>query len=198
MNFDPPPEGFLRDIRAQALCFGVDVNTDDIIPSNNLQNIDIQFLATKAMSGLRPTFYEEVRALGGCILIGGVNFGSGSSREQAVDCLKAARVLAVVADSFRPIFFDNAFNVGLPVLAVPNIRAGVTERDVLHVDIENARVCNETTGRVFEGTALPPVGLAKLRQGGLLGNLRRYILDHGMDRPYESAADYAPRCTPRL
>lgn len=174
----------MKEIRGTVLAFGDGINTDDIIPSNYLQHTDVSFLATKAMEKIRPTFYDEVQALGGCIIVGGTEFGTGSSREQAPDCLKAAGVRAIIAESFRPTFFENSCNVGLPVLVVPGCSGWAKEGDELVVDFERAEARREADGSSRPGEPLPEHYLELVRQGGLLAALRDYIVAHGMDQPY--------------
>jgi 3-isopropylmalate/(R)-2-methylmalate dehydratase small subunit len=179
----------ITDLRGPCICFGDNVSTDEILPSEYMQYTDVEFLATKAMAGIRPSFYGEAQALGGCVVVAGADLGIGSSREQAPDSLKGAGVRAVVAESIQELFFENACNVGLPALEVPGLRAenGVMDGDVLQVDIEAAVVRNLTRGTSWSGTPLPEHALEKLRKGGLMPMLRSYIVKHGMDRPYEDA-----------
>ena len=94
--------------------FGDDVNTDLIIPGRYLSSYDAAHLAKHAMEGLSGAFARDVRP--GDIIVAGMQFGCGSSREQAVIALKSAGVSAVVAKSFARIFYRNAVNLGLPVL----------------------------------------------------------------------------------
>ena len=175
----------INKIRGQALCFGDSVTTDEILPSEHMQYTDINYLSSKAMSGIRPTFIEEVKVLGGCILVAGINFGTGSSREQAVDCLKGANVKAVIAESFQGIFFENACNIGLPILVVPKISQMVKEMDILQIDIDSALIINQTRGLSLLGVPIPQILLEKLRGGGLMPMLKHYIIAHGMDKPYD-------------
>lgn len=94
--------------------FGDDINTDLIIPGRYLDNYDPAHLASHAMEGARKDFASQVKK--GDVIVGGANFGCGSSREQAVIALKQAGVSAVIARSFARIFYRNAINLGLPAL----------------------------------------------------------------------------------
>ena len=101
-------------IQGRAITYGDHVNTDVIIPGKYLHYIKPEELAAHAMAGVDPDFLEKARD--NAIIVAGRNFGCGSSREQAVLCLHAAGVKALIASSFARIFYRNAINQGLPVI----------------------------------------------------------------------------------
>jgi 3-isopropylmalate/(R)-2-methylmalate dehydratase small subunit len=162
-------------IRGEAWVFGSDVNTDDIVPSVYLTRyLTPEKLKEVAMEGVHPGFHRIFRP-GGLLAAGG-NFGCGSSREEAPVALKALGVAAVVADSFGRIFYRNAINVGLPVVACPGISEHVIPGDSLEVDIGSGMVKIERTGKTLQGERKPEFLLEILRKGGLLAHLRQTVL----------------------
>jgi len=111
-------------ISGKAIKFGDNINTDVIIPGKYLESIDPEELGRHALEGLDPTFPQRARE--GVILIGGKNFGCGSSREQAPMALKSAGVRCVIAESFARIFYRNSINIGLPALECREIAGSST------------------------------------------------------------------------
>ena len=110
----------------------------------------------------------------GDIVVGGENFGMGSSREQAVMTLRQLGVAAVVAKSFAGLFFRNALNLGLPALACADagrIRAG----DRLAIAPEDGRVENLTTGETYACEPIPPHLVDMIRDGGLIPHLEKKL-----------------------
>jgi 3-isopropylmalate/(R)-2-methylmalate dehydratase small subunit len=151
--------------------FGNNVDTDVILPGKYLILIDPKDLAKHAMEGLDPAFPEKAKK--GVIVVGGLNFGSGSSREQAPLALKYSGVKCVIAESFARIFFRNAINIGLPVIGCKGISKTVENGDELNVDFENGEVYSPSKGLTLQATKLPNFILEILSDGGLIENLRR-------------------------
>ena len=113
------------------------------------------------------------KAKKGVILVGGKNFGCGSSREQAPLALKYAGVKCVLAESFARIFFRNAINIGLPVIECKGISNAVESGDELTVDFEAGKIENIAKGKKFQVEKLPPFIIEILVDGGLIENLRK-------------------------
>jgi 3-isopropylmalate/(R)-2-methylmalate dehydratase small subunit len=151
--------------------FGDNVDTDVILPGKYLVLIDPKELAKHALEGLDPIFPEKAKK--GVIVVGGKNFGCGSSREQAPLALKYAGVRCVLAESFARIFFRNAINIGLPVVECKGISATVENGDELDVDFEAGTVQNLSKGQSLQVAKLPPFILEILTDGGLIENLRK-------------------------
>ena len=158
-------------IKGLAIKFGNNVDTDVILPGKYLILIDPYELAKHALESLDPTFPEKAKK--GVILVGGKNFGCGSSREQAPLALKFAGVKCVLAESFARIFFRNAINIGLPVIECKGISNAVETGDELAVDFEAGKIENVSRGKKFQVEKLPPFILEILVEGGLIENLRR-------------------------
>jgi 3-isopropylmalate/(R)-2-methylmalate dehydratase small subunit len=149
------------------------VDTDVILPGKYLVLIDPKELAKHALEGLDPTFPEKAKK--GVVIVGGKNFGCGSSREQAPLALKYAGVQCVIAESFARIFFRNAINIGLPVIECKGISAAVDNGDELAVDFEAGKIQNLSKRQSLQVTKLPPFILEILSDGGLIENLRRRL-----------------------
>ena len=160
-------------IRGKAITFGDNIDTDVILPGPYLVHIDPTQLAKHAMEGLDSAFIEKVGD--GAIVVGGKNFGCGSSREQAPLALKYSGVKCVLAESFARIFFRNAINIGLPVSECKGISAAVDNGDELTVDFEAGTIQNLSKGKSFPAAKLPPFILEILADGGLTENLRRRL-----------------------
>jgi 3-isopropylmalate/(R)-2-methylmalate dehydratase small subunit len=158
-------------VSGPVLKFGNNVDTDVILPGKYLILIDPQDLAKHAMEGIDPTFPEKAKK--GIIVVGGSNFGSGSSREQAPLALKYSGVKCVVAESFARIFFRNAINIGLPVVECKGIAKAVENGDELAVDFDKGEVHNTSKDETFHATKLPAFILEILSDGGLIENLQR-------------------------
>ena len=125
-------------IKGKAIKFGDNVDTDVILPGPYLVHTDPNELAKHAMEGLDPKFPKK--AANGVIVVGGKNFGCGSSREQAPIALKYAGVKCVLAESFARIFYRNAITIGLPVLVCSGVSGKVKEGDMLVVDLQTGKV----------------------------------------------------------
>jgi 3-isopropylmalate/(R)-2-methylmalate dehydratase small subunit len=160
-------------IKGVAIKFGNNVDTDVILPGKYLILVDPYELAKHALESLDPKFPEKAKK--GVILVGGKNFGCGSSREQAPLALKFAGVKCVLAESFARIFFRNAINIGLPVTECKSITKAVETGDELAVDFEAGKIENISNGKKFQVDKLPPFIIEILADGGLIENLRRRI-----------------------
>lgn len=151
--------------------YGDDVNTDVIFPGKYTYSIsDPKEMAPHALEDLDPQFAASVRP--GDIIVAGKNWGCGSSREQAVICLKEAGVAAIVARSFARIYFRNAINQALPIVTC-DAAEGVENGDEITIDFAAGTV---TTPRgVFTFPPLPPEVLAIIEDGGLLPHVRKQL-----------------------
>lgn len=161
----------MKAIIAPCHAYGDDVDTDRIIAGKYTKTLNPADLAARVLEDLDPDFRRRMQA--GDILVGGENFGCGSSREQAPLALQAAGVSAVVAASFARIFYRNAINTGLPVFAVGPHRIRNGSR--LHICPERGEVRIPEGGITLSCRPLPPVMAAILTAGGLVP----YMKQHG-------------------
>jgi 3-isopropylmalate/(R)-2-methylmalate dehydratase small subunit len=161
----------MKPVKGKVVKFGSNIDTDVILPGKWLSLIDPNELAKHAMEGIDPTFPQKAEK--GIIVVGGKNFGCGSSREQAPLALKYAGVKCVLAESFARIFYRNSINIGLPVIECKGISETVSEGDELTVDLEAGKIEDVTKKQMLQGTKLPPFIVEILLDGGLIENLRR-------------------------
>jgi 3-isopropylmalate/(R)-2-methylmalate dehydratase small subunit len=152
--------------------FGDNVDTDQIIPAVYLVTGDPKELAEHAFENVRPEFAKEVKA--GDIIVGGNNFGSGSSREHAPRALMGAGIPVVVAKSFARIFFRNSINIGLPLVEV-DIEA--SDGDELEVVFDKGVVTNKTTGATVTFPPMPEFLKKLMDAGGLVEYTKKHLND---------------------
>lgn len=152
--------------------FGDDVDTDLIIPARYLNTSDPVALAKHCMEDADPTFAGKVRD--GDMIVGGKNFGCGSSREHAPIAIKAAGVSCVIAQSFARIFYRNAFNMGLPILECEETEQFKTGGK-LSVDFDAGEIVLLETGERFNTRPIPPFMQALVQSGGLMKHIRKQL-----------------------
>lgn len=159
--------------QGRALRVGDHIDTDVIIPARFLVTSDPKELGANCMSGLSPDWVKQVGP--GDILVGGVNFGCGSSREHAPIAILGAGIKVVVAANFARIFYRNAFNVGLPLLEIGGAVADIQQDHQLAIDADKGEVRNLTTGNVYACPPLPGAIKAILDAGGLEGYVKNQV-----------------------
>jgi 3-isopropylmalate/(R)-2-methylmalate dehydratase small subunit len=149
---------------------GDNVDTDAILPARYLTLTDEKEQGLHLLENMRPNLAQKVSS--GDILVAGENFGCGSSREHAPLAIRGSGIRCVVAASFARIFFRNAINIGLPVLAVPEATQ-LAEGHIVTVDCLTGAVLDEASGRLLQGAPLAGFLLEILHAGGLIGRLRQ-------------------------
>lgn len=149
--------------------FGNDIDTDIILPGRYLIYTDEERLSEHCMEGLVSDFKSKVSD--GDFILGGTNFGCGSSREHAPIAIKGCGISAVIAESFARIFYRNATNVGVPLLEAPGISDLVNDGDEIEVDMDNGIIKAEN-GDEITFKKLPPFMLEILEKGGLIEYLK--------------------------
>ena len=151
--------------------FGNDVDTDLIIPARYCNVSDGAFLANHAFADVRPEFASTVST--GDVIVGGRNFGCGSSREHAPIALKAAGVRVIIAKSFARIFYRNAFNIGLPILESAEAVEDLQDGDRISVDLITGRIENLNRGTSFGARPIPPFMEKLIKEGGLVAYIQK-------------------------
>ena len=146
------------------------VDTDVIIPARYLNSQDAAELARHCMEDIDPEFVNKVKP--GDIMVGGWNFGCGSSREHAPLVIKTSGTACVIAKSFARIFYRNAINIGLPILECPAASEAIANGDTVAVDFDTGLITDETTGQTFEAAPFPPFIQKIITAGGLLNSLK--------------------------
>jgi 3-isopropylmalate/(R)-2-methylmalate dehydratase small subunit len=159
-------------IRGRVWKYGHNINTDVIFPGKYTYTVtERQEMAQHALEDLDAGFARAVQL--GDVIIAGSNWGCGSSREQAVTCLKEAGVGAIVAESFARIFFRNALNEGLPVLTCPQAVAALQAGDAVEIDLEAGVIRRGADAWPFPPLSESAMGL--IREGGLIPYLKRKL-----------------------
>ena len=159
------------DLKGRVHKFGNDVNTDYIISGRHkFKTLDMKELAKYVMEDLDPDFYSKIQA--GDFIVGGSNFGCGSSREQAPLAIINADISAVIAKSFARIFYRNCINTGLPLIECDTDQ--IDENDELAIDLQAGVLHNHTKGMDIPITPLPKVMLKILSDGGLVEHFKKY------------------------
>lgn len=153
-------------LQGRAWKFGDDIDTDAIIPARYLNTSDARKLAAHCMEDADPDFVKKVRE--GDIIVGGRNFGCGSSREHAPVAIKGAGVSCVIAHSFARIFYRNAFNMGLPILELGEAVASIETGDEIEVNLDEGLILNRTRQETYQAQAIPPFMQELVRAGGLI------------------------------
>ena len=150
--------------------YGDNVDTDVIIPARYLNAPSPDELAKHCMEDIDASFASKVQP--GDIIVGGANFGCGSSREHAPISIRACGVRCVIAASFARIFYRNSINIGFPILECPEAAEAIRNGDQVSVDFDSGLIRDETTGAEFRATALPPFIGRIVDDGGLLPYLK--------------------------
>ena len=153
--------------------YGDNVDTDVIIPARYLNAPSPEELAKHCMEDIDSNFSTTVQA--GDIIVGGANFGCGSSREHAPIAIRACGVKCVIAPSFARIFYRNSINIGFPILECPEAAAEINNGDDVTVDFDTGRIVDNTTGKEFHANPLPPFIGGIVDKGGLLPYLKAKI-----------------------
>ncbi|HKF77977.1 MAG TPA: 3-isopropylmalate dehydratase small subunit [Candidatus Dormibacteraeota bacterium] len=170
-------------LRGRAWKFGANVDTDQIIPARYAIYLDEKKLGQHAMEGVPGNEGWSQRIAAGDIVVGGSNFGCGSSREIAPVALRGAGISCIVADSFARIFFRNAINLGYPILQSPQAAEGIEEGDELEVDLEEGVIRNLTRGDEYRAEPFPQFMTDLMRMGGLVPWVRGRLEERaGRDR----------------
>ena len=147
------------------------IDTDIIYPGRYLNITDRE----KTPEHLFELAYPEIRAQirPGDFIVGGRNFGCGSSREQAAAAVKFAGTGAVIAASFARIFYRNSINLGLPLIIAPEAAGKIQPGDELDLDLAAGRIVNKTRGEEYAAAKLDPRAIELLEAGGLIPYLKR-------------------------
>ena len=150
--------------------YGDNVDTDVIIPARYLNAPSPDELARHCMEDIDAPFAATVQQ--GDIIVGGANFGCGSSREHAPIAIRACGVRCVIAASFARIFYRNSINIGFPILECPEAAAAVQNGDTISVDFATGVIHDDTTGEEFKAVAFPAFINRIIEHNGLLPYLK--------------------------
>ena len=156
----------------KAWTFGENMNTDEIIPGRYNITIDPVELAKHVFCEVKPEYVKGVKS--GDVVVGGQNFGCGSSREHAPIAIKGSGAMCIVAASFARIFFRNAINIGLPILESPEAVADIAEGNEIDVDLSMGEIFNRSNGHSYQARPLPDFVLRIAEAGGIVNFLKEH------------------------
>ncbi|MCI1965811.1 MAG: 3-isopropylmalate dehydratase small subunit [Oscillospiraceae bacterium] len=151
--------------------YGDNVDTDVIIPARYLNSSDPKHLAAHCMEDLDASFAKRVHA--GDIIVGGSNFGCGSSREHAPLAIKSSGISCVIAKSFARIFYRNSINIGLPILECAQAAESIRQGDEIAVNFESGVITNQTRGETYQAEPFPEFIRQIIGSDGLLNSLSK-------------------------
>ena len=134
--------------------YGDNIDTDVIIPARYLNTSDHSELAKHCMEDIDKDFINKVQK--GDIMVGGANFGCGSSREHAPIAIKASGISCVIAKDFARIFYRNSINIGLPILECAEASADIENGNEVNVDFDTGIITNITKNKTYQAVAFPP------------------------------------------
>ena len=151
--------------------YGDNVDTDVIIPARYLNIADKKELATHCMEDIDTEFVKVVKD--GDVMVGGFNFGCGSSREHAPMVIKEAGVSCVIAKTFARIFYRNAINIGLAILECPEASEKIAAGDEVAVDFDTGIITNLTRNETYQANPFPEFIKEIIQAGGLMASIRQ-------------------------
>ena len=149
--------------------YGDNVDTDVIIPARYLNTANHAELAAHCMEDIDKEFVSKVKS--GDIMVGGANFGCGSSREHAPIAMKEAGISVVIAKTFARIFYRNAINIGLAILECEEASEKIGAGDEVSVDFDTGVITNHTRKETYQAQPFPPFIQEIITKGGLLKSI---------------------------
>lgn len=150
--------------------YGDNVDTDVIIPARYLNTADHKELAAHCMEDIDADFTKNVKS--GDIMVGGANFGCGSSREHAPIAIKESGISCVIAKSFARIFYRNSINIGLAILECPEASEKISAGDEVIVDFTSGTITNVTKNETYKAQPFPEFIRKIIDKGGLLNSIK--------------------------
>jgi len=160
----------VKPLKGKVHKYGDNVDTDVIIPARYLNISDKRELGSHCLEDLDKNFVKNV--VSGDFIVAGKNFGSGSSREQAVIAIKEAGVAAVIAVSFARIFFRNAINIGLPIIECQDAAGTIADGDRVEIDLSHGIIKDITQKKHWQVQPFPEFLRKIIDAGGLLNYVR--------------------------
>ncbi|MBQ5583962.1 MAG: 3-isopropylmalate dehydratase small subunit, partial [Ruminiclostridium sp.] len=146
------------------------VDTDVIIPARYLNIADKKELATHCMEDIDTNFVNVVKS--GDVMVGGFNFGCGSSREHAPMVIKESGISCVIAKTFARIFYRNAINIGLAIMECPEASEKIEAGDEVAVDFDTGVITNVTKGETYQSLPFPEFIKEIIQAGGLMSSIK--------------------------
>ncbi|MDP4119033.1 MAG: 3-isopropylmalate dehydratase small subunit [Bacillota bacterium] len=151
--------------------YGDNIDTDVIIPARHLNTANHKELAAHCMEDIDADFVSKVKE--GDIMVGGSNFGCGSSREHAPIAIKESGISVVIAKTFARIFFRNAINIGLAIMECPEASEKILDGDEISVDFDTGLITNITRKESYRAQPFPDFIKEIIAAGGLLNSIKK-------------------------
>ena len=149
--------------------YGNNIDTDVIIPARYLNTSDHKELASHCMEDIDKDFTKNVKD--GDIMVGGANFGCGSSREHAPIAIKKSGISCVIAKTFARIFFRNAINIGLAILECPEASEKIQSGDDVEIDFDTGVITNHTRNEKYQAEPFPDFVKEIIKADGLMNSI---------------------------
>lgn len=156
--------------RGSVFKYGDNIDTDVIIPARYLNIADKKELATHCMEDIDTNFVKVVKS--GDVMVGGYNFGCGSSREHAPMVIKESGISCVIAKTFARIFYRNAINIGLAILECPEASEKIDSGDEVAIDFDTGVITNLTKGETYQANPFPDFIKKIIQAGGLMADIK--------------------------
>lgn len=156
--------------KGKVIKYGDNIDTDVIIPARYLNTSEHSELAKHCMEDIDKDFVNKVNS--GDIMVGGRNFGCGSSREHAPIAIKASGISCVIARDFARIFFRNAINIGLPILECKEASEDIDDGNEVHINFDTGVITNITKNKTYQAAAFPPFMQEIINAGGLIEKIK--------------------------
>ena len=166
----PNEEGYYMNTKGTVHKYGDNVDTDVIIPARYLNTADHKELASHCMEDIDKDFTRSVKK--DDIIVGGANFGCGSSREHAPIAIKSSGISCVIAKTFARIFFRNSINIGLAILECPEASEKINDGGEVSVDFDTGIITNLTKNETYKAEPFPDFVKQIIASDGLLNSLK--------------------------
>lgn len=157
--------------KGKVIKYGDNIDTDVIIPARYLNTSDHGELAKHCMEDIDKDFVSKVQK--GDIMVGGANFGCGSSREHAPIAIKASGISCVIAKDFARIFYRNSINIGLPILECSEASEDIDAGNEVEVNFDTGIITNLTKNKTYQAVAFPEFMQGIINAGGLVEYLKK-------------------------
>lgn len=160
-------------IKGYSYIIGDNINTDDIVPSHTLTLRDPNEMVKHTLEFIDPYFFKNINK--GNIIIAGENFGTGSSREEAVNVFKILGIKAIIAKSFARIYFRNLINNGIPAITLEWDPKHFAKEDNIEISLEKGIILNKSKNLAINFKKIPEFLAVILEHGGIINQLKKKI-----------------------
>jgi 3-isopropylmalate/(R)-2-methylmalate dehydratase small subunit len=160
-------------LKGKVIKYGNNIDTDVIIPARYLNTSDVKELASHCMEDIDKSFSSRVKV--GDVMVGGKNFGCGSSREHAPIAIKESGISCIIAETFARIFYRNSINIGLPIMECEEAAKDINESDEIAIDVNTGVITNITKNKTYQAEPFPEFMQEIIKNGGLINYIRQEV-----------------------